>query len=240
MSEDVGDVLDLGFWQAGYTLDLVGRPFRNFLADILDAVDALVDEFLVLPTVLENVPEHPVDGRNVHAGPYPDIFGCVRRGSRHARVNDDQVCAVEFFAFENMLQRNRMGLSGVAAHQQDRLRVADVVVAVRHRTVAPGVGDSSDGGGVTDARLMIGIVRSPEGSKLSVEICGFVCELGRTKPIDRIRTRLPANVQEPITDLIDSLIPRNPLPLAIHQLLRITQTSIAQDVVPDRCPFAAM
>ncbi len=31
VSEDVGDVLDLGFGQAGDALDLVRRPFRNFL-----------------------------------------------------------------------------------------------------------------------------------------------------------------------------------------------------------------
>ena len=220
VSEDVGDVLDLGFGQAGDALDLVRRPFRNFLADILDAVDALVDEFLVLPAVLENVPEHPIDGRDMHSGPHPNIFGCVRRGSRHARVDDDQVGAVEFLAFENVLQRNRMRLGGIAAHQQDGLGVADVVVAVGHRTVAPGIGDPGDGGGVTDARLMIGIVRSPEGGELAIEIGGFVCELGRTEPVDRIRARLLANIQKLVADLIDRLIPRKPLPLAVHQLLR--------------------
>ena len=80
---------DLRFRQAGDALDLVRRPFRNFLADILNAIDALVDEFLVLPAVLENVPEQPIDRRDVHSGAHPNIFGCVRRGSRHARVDDD-------------------------------------------------------------------------------------------------------------------------------------------------------
>ena len=89
ISEKLGDVFDLCLGQAGDALDLVGRPFRNFLADILNAVDALVDEFLVLPAVLKNMPEHPIDGRDVHSGSHPDIFGRVRRGSRHARVDDD-------------------------------------------------------------------------------------------------------------------------------------------------------
>ncbi len=65
VSEHLRDVLDLGFGQAGDALDLVRRSIRDFLADILDAVDALVDEFLVLPAVLENVPEHAIDGRDM-------------------------------------------------------------------------------------------------------------------------------------------------------------------------------
>ena len=240
VSEHVGDVLDLCFRQAGDTLDLVRRPFRHFLADIVDAVDALVDEFLVLPSVLENVPEHPIDGRDVNSGPHPDIFGRVRRGSRHSRIDDDEIGAVELFAFENVLQRNRVRLGGVAAHQQNGLGVTDVVVAVGHRTVAPGIGDTGDRGGVTDACLVVGIVGSPEGSELAVEIGGFVCELGRTEPVDRIRARLLADIQEPIADLFDGLIPREPFPLAVHQLLRVTQAALAQHVVAHGRAFAAM
>ena len=41
----------------GYALDLVGRPLLDLLADIVHAVDALLDEFLVLPAILEDVPE---------------------------------------------------------------------------------------------------------------------------------------------------------------------------------------
>ena len=40
----------------------IGRPLRHLLADFVDAVDALAQEFLVLPAVLENVPKHSVDG----------------------------------------------------------------------------------------------------------------------------------------------------------------------------------
>ena len=76
LGEDLGDVLDLRFGQAGDALDLVGRPLRDLLADFVDAVDALADEFLVLPAVLENVPEHPVDRRR-----------CGCRGARgHIRL----------------------------------------------------------------------------------------------------------------------------------------------------------
>ncbi len=189
LGEYFGDVLDLRFGQAGDALDLVGRPLRDLLADLVHPVDALADEFLVLPAVLEDVPEHPVDRRNVRAGAHPHIFGRVRRRARHPRIDDDHVGAVELLALENVLQRHRMRLGGIAAHDHDGPGVADIVVAVGHRAVAPGIGHAGDGGGMTDARLMVGIVGSPERGELAVEIGGFVGELGGAEPVDRFRTR---------------------------------------------------
>jgi hypothetical protein len=174
--ENLGDALDLRFRQAGDAFDLMRRPLLDLLADLVHPVDALADEFLILPAVLENVPEHSVNGRNMHPRPNPNIFGRVRRRPREARIDDDHVGAVEFLAFENVLQRYRMRLGRIAAHDHDGLGVADVVVAVGHRPVAPGIGDASDGGGMTDARLMIRIVGSPERGELAIEIGGFVCE----------------------------------------------------------------
>ena len=133
-----------------------------------------------------------------------------------------------------------MRLGGVAAHQQNSLGISDVVVAVGHRTVAPGVGDSGDGSGVTDARLVIGIVRSPEGGELAIEVSRLVCEFGRTEPVDRIRARLLADLQKFVADLSDGLVPRKPLPLAVHQLLRVAQAAVAQHVIADRRALAAM
>src|ERR1700686_2634002 len=51
LGEGFGDVLDLRFGQAGDALDLVRRPLRRMLADFVDAVDAMAQEFLVLPTI---------------------------------------------------------------------------------------------------------------------------------------------------------------------------------------------
>ena len=104
MGENFGDMLDLRFGQTSDTLDLVRRPFRGFLADILDAIHALLDKFLVFPAILENVPEHPVDSRDVNSGPHSHIFGRVRRGSGHSRVDDDEIRAVELLALQNVLQ----------------------------------------------------------------------------------------------------------------------------------------
>src|SRR5215472_16624841 len=55
--------------------------------------------------------------------------------------------------------------TGCASADHDGLGVADVVVAVGHRAVAPGVGHAGDGGGVTDARLVIRIVGPPASTR---------------------------------------------------------------------------
>src|SRR6266436_9780698 len=123
--EDLRDALDLRFRQAGHALDLGRRPLLGLLADLVHAVDALADEFLVFPAVLENVPEHPVNGRNVYPRANPNIFGGVRRRAREARIDDDHVGAVELLAFQNVLQRYRMRLGRIAAHDHDGLGIAD-------------------------------------------------------------------------------------------------------------------
>jgi hypothetical protein len=145
---------------AGHPLDLLRRPLLDLLADVVHAVDALPDELLVLPAVLENVPEQTIDHRNVRAGSQPHIFGGVRGSAGHARIDHDHVGAVELLAGEQVLQRHRMRLGRVAAHDHHGLGVADIVVAVGHRTIAPRIGYAGDGGGMTDARLMVGAVGS--------------------------------------------------------------------------------
>ena len=54
----------------------------------------------------------------------------------------------------------------VAADQEDRARQVDIVVAVRHRAIAPGIGHARDRRRMADARLMIDVVRPPERCKL--------------------------------------------------------------------------
>src|SRR5271163_1330368 len=73
-----GDVLDLCRRQTCDALDLVGRPLVDLLADLVEAVNSLADEFLVLPAVFENMPKHAVDGRNMRTGANADIVGRMR------------------------------------------------------------------------------------------------------------------------------------------------------------------
>src|SRR6202011_6245912 len=99
--------------------------------------------------------------------------------------------------------RDRMRLRGVAAHEENGLGIANIVVAVGHRAVAPGIGYAGDRGRVTNTRLMIGIVGSPERGKLAVEVRSFVSELGGAEPVHRIRPGLLANLQQLVANLID-------------------------------------
>src|ERR1700732_927285 len=133
-----------------------------------------------------------------------------------------------------------MRLCGVATHHHDGLGITDVVVAVRHRAITPGVGDPGDRGGVTDTRLMIGIIGAPEGCELAVEVGGFIGEFGRAQPVHRVRSRLLADFQKFVADLVDGLFPGDAGPLAIHELYRIAQAALAQYIVSDRCTLAAM
>ena len=71
-----------------------------------------------------------------------------------------------------VLERYGVGFRRVAAHDDHGLGVADIVVAVGHGAVAPGVGDAGDRGRMTDTRLMVGVVGAPEGRKLAIEIGG--------------------------------------------------------------------
>ena len=178
LGEDFGDMLDLRFRQTRDPFHLVGRPLRHLFADFVDAVDALAQEFLVLPAVFENVPKHPVDRGDMRARTHANILGGVRCGPRHPGIDNDHVGAVEFLAFKNMLKRNRMRLRGIATHLQNGLGIANIVVTVGHRAIAPGIGDPGDRGGMADTRLMVRVIGSPEGGELPVEVGSFVGELG--------------------------------------------------------------
>ena len=60
-----------------------------------------------------------------------------------------------------------MGFGRIAAHDDLRLRVANVGEIVGHRTVAPGIGYAHDRGRMTNTRLVIRVVGAPEGSQLA-------------------------------------------------------------------------
>ncbi len=118
LGEFFGDALDLRSRNAADALDFLRIPLLGFLADVIHAVDALLDELLVFPAILEDVPEQPVNNRNVGAGADTHIFGRVRSRARHARFDHEEVGAVELLAFKNVLQRHRMRFGRIRAHEQ--------------------------------------------------------------------------------------------------------------------------
>src|SRR3546814_16128245 len=64
--------------------------------------------------------------------------------------------------------------------------IVHVVEAVRHRAVAPGVGNTRDRGRVTDSRLVVTVVGAPEGIELAEQVSLLVDVLRRAQPVDGI------------------------------------------------------
>src|SRR6267143_1984643 len=93
---------------------------------------------------------------------------------------------------------------------------------------------------MADPRLVVGIVGSPEGSELAVKVGCFVGELGRAEPVHRVWSRLLADLQQLVANLVDRLIPGETGPAAIHQLDRVAQAAFAQHVVAHRGALGAV
>ncbi len=225
--EGGGDPLELRRRNAGDTLGLFRRPLLDRLADIVHAVDALLDKLLVLEALLEDDVQHAPGQRNIGARTHADIFGRMRGGAGHARIAHDHVRAVHLLAFENVLERDRMRLRGIRADEQDRLRITDVGVGIGHRAVAPGIGHARDGRRMADPRLVIDVVGSHEGRQLAEQIGAFVGEFRRTEPVDRVRSVLGADGFDLVADLVDRGLPGDARPLSVDQLQRIFQPAIA-------------
>ena len=61
----LGGGKNLPFRHAGDALDFSRVPFLDFLHDVVHAIDALADKFLVVPVVLKNMPHHAPDDGDV-------------------------------------------------------------------------------------------------------------------------------------------------------------------------------
>ena len=124
LGEGLGDLLQLLAGNAGDALDFFRRPLGDFGADLVHAVDALRDELLVFPAIVEDVVQHAPDHGDVGAAAESDIFGGVRGGAGEARVEHEHVGAVDLLAGQDVLQRHRMRFGGIRSHEDDGLRVA--------------------------------------------------------------------------------------------------------------------
>ena len=69
-----GDAAKLGTGNAGHPFGLFGIPLFDFRPDLVQPPDALTDELLVFPAVLENMPENAPDQGNVGARPHLHEF----------------------------------------------------------------------------------------------------------------------------------------------------------------------
>ena len=102
--ERLGDAAQLRSGHARYRFGLLGRPLLHFLADEVHAPDALANVVLVIPAVLEDVPEDAPDQRDVRAGAEAHKFRCVRGRAREARIADDEGGVVLLLGLQQVLQ----------------------------------------------------------------------------------------------------------------------------------------
>ncbi len=142
----------------GYAL---GSPLHDFLARVFHAVDAVADELLVFPAVLEDVIEHAPDEGNVGTRANAHEMVGLGSGASEARIHHDHLRAL-LLGVQHVQHRHRMRLRGVAADEQHRPGVLHVVVGVGHRTITPGVRHPGHRRRVADARLVIAVVGAPE------------------------------------------------------------------------------
>src|SRR5216683_279561 len=93
---------------------------------------------------------------------------------------------------------------------------------------------------MADARLMVGVISSPEGAKFAEQIGAFVGHLGRSEPVDGVAARLLANFEQLVADLVDCAIPGEARPLPVDELHRIAQPPNAVHELAHRCALRAM
>src|SRR5260370_29128260 len=78
---------------------------------------------------------------------------------------------------------------------------------------------------MADARLVIAVVRSPEGDERAQQERLLVAVLGGAHEIGGVRARLLADGEQLLRDPVDRLVPRDALVLAVHQLHRVFQAA---------------
>ena len=238
--EHFRDLLQLRARHTGYTLNFRRVPFGAFGADFIHAIDALADEFLIFPAIGEDVVQHAPNDGNIGARTDAYIFIRMRRGAGEARVNHNQIGAVLFLACQHMLQADRVRFRRIAAHDDHGLGIADVVIGIGLRAITPGIGNTGHRGGMANARLMVDVIRAPEGGQFAIEISAFIGEFGAAQPEHAIGAAFLAGFHQLVANFGQRIVPGHALPLAIHQLHRVFDAPVAMHQFTYRCALGAM
>jgi len=149
-------------------------------------------------------------------------------------------CGAVFLAAQHVLHRDRVRFGGIAADEEHRLAVVHVIVGIGHRAVAPGIRYAGDRRRMADSRLVIDVVRAPQRREFPEQVGLLVAELGRAKPVHRIRAGALADVEALVADLVDRLFPGNARPLAALEFHRVLEAPFAMSVLAYRRAFGAM
>ena len=94
-----------------------------------------------------------------------------------------------------------------------------IIEAVGHRAVAPVLATPVTGRRMADTRLVVGIAGAPERAELAEQIRAFIGHLGRSEPIDGIRSRPLTNLQQLVADLVNRRVPGNARPLPVDSFI---------------------
>ena len=164
----------------------------------------------------------------------------MRSGTGKARIDHDQRRVVTLLSAHQVDEGNRMRLRRIAANNQHRLTVMYIVVRVGHRTVAPGIGHAGYRGGVTNSRLVVTVVRTPQGVELTEQVRLLVIEFGRPQPVNRIGAGLLSDLKHLVADLVDRIVPAHPHPLAANQFGGVFQATFAMSMLSHRCALSAV
>ena len=240
VGQRAGHAFQLCLGHTCHTFNLVRCPVGHLFADLVHAPDTGANEFLILPTVVKDMVQNTPHQRHVRTGPEAHEFVRMGRRAGKARVADDQRRVVLFLGFQQVLKRHGVRLGGVAADDEDRLGVVDVVIAVGHGAVAPCVRNTRNGRRVADTRLVIDVVGAPIGRELAEQVCLFVRMLGAAQPVDAVGTGCVTDRRHLVADLVDRLLPADPLPFAADFLHRVLQAAFAVGVFTHRCALGAV
>ena len=215
-------------------------PVGNLFLDVIHPPNTLVDELLVLPTVLEDMPHHAPDNCHICTGTNLEVEVSMRSRAGETRIYHDERCVVPLLGAHQVNEGNRVSLSRVTANHQHRLAVVYIVVRVGHCTVAPGVSHTGYRGGMTDSRLVVTVVRTPEGVELTEEVRLLVVEFGRPQPVNRIGAGLLSDLKHLVADLVDRIVPAHSYPFAANQFGGIFEATLTMPMFPHRCTFSAV
>ncbi len=234
-----GRLVDFRLRHAASLFHLVRGPLHHLVPDLVHAVHAVIDVLLVFPAVLEDVVHHPVQEGDIGAGTDTDVMIGLGRRAGVAWIDDDHLAA-GFLRMQNVQHRYRMRFRSIGADKHGRLRVLNIVVAVRHRAITPGIGDAGHRGRVADARLVVAVIAAEEGGELAQQRRLFVVVLGGADPEYGVRPVGLFDVHQFGGDFSQRLVPADALVLAIDQFHRIFQPVFAVAVFAHRRAFRAM
>ena len=238
--EHGGNLDHLRFAHATGFFNLVWCPFgEHIFADLVHAIDPVVDVFFVFPAVFEDMVQQTEQEGNV--GARADAHKLIGPGrcAGETRVYHDHFGA-GFLGMQHVQQADRVRLCGVRADVQGDLAVLHVVVRIGHGTIAPGVGNTGYRGGVANTRLVVAVVAAPETDKLAQQVGLLVVVLARAHPVNRIWPAGLAQLHQLGADLGQRGIPADALVLAVDQFHRVTQAELAMAVLTQGSALGAV